>query len=211
MYRRQRSAPADSATHPTRAKILDAAIAVLNEDGFDRFTVQRVLEVAGVSRATLYNHFGDVDSLIEAALVATFDQELRQSVATVAVLIDKASDRSAFREALRQFVGSVARMPAAIRLRRTHTIALTSTRPTLAAAVASVQDEITDAFETLARTVQARGFARPDLDTRAVAVLLQAAGIGRIVDDAATDPIGDERWAAVYFDLLDRVILGTGD
>ena len=42
---------------------------------------------------------------------------------------------------------------------------------------------------------------------RAVAVMVQAAGIGRIVDEASSEPIGDDRWAAVYFDLIDRLVL----
>jgi AcrR family transcriptional regulator len=61
MARRQRSSRAP-AVRPTYSKILEQAVVVLNEDGFDRFNVQRVLESAEVSRATLYRHFPDVDS-----------------------------------------------------------------------------------------------------------------------------------------------------
>lgn len=211
MYRRQRASSNKAVITPTRARILDAAVEVMNRDGFDRFNVAQVLELAGVSRATLYNHFGDVDALIEAALVETFGEELRQSISTITGLLENTSDRHAFRKALRQFIDGVARMPVVVRLRRTHTIALTSTRPALAAAISLVQQDITDAFEHLIRTMQARGLARTDLDPRAIAVILQAAGVGRIIDDAAKDPIGDDRWAAVYFEFLDRTVLSPGD
>lgn len=211
MYRRQRAASTKAPAQPTRTRILEAAVRVMNEDGFDRFNVKRVLELAGVSRATLYNHFQDVDALIEAALVETFDQELRQSVTTISGILAESSDRQAFRKALRQFVDGLARIPTIVRLRRTHTIALTSTRPALAAAVSVVQEGITDAFEMLLRTSEARGFTRVDLDLRAVAVLLQAASVGRIIDDATTDRINDKRWAAVYFDFIDRTLLLPDD
>lgn len=64
MYRRQR-ATYEEARQPTQTRILNAAVTVMREDGFDRLNIQRVLELAEVSRATLYNRFGDVDSLIE--------------------------------------------------------------------------------------------------------------------------------------------------
>jgi AcrR family transcriptional regulator len=196
--------------NPTHARILSAAVAVLNEDGFDRFNVQRVLDLAGVSRATLYNRFGDVDSLIEAALAEVFGQELRDSAATVAGLIDAAPDLATLRATLRAFVQGMARIPTEVRLRRTHTIALTATRPALASTIAALQDDITSAFEALIRAIEARGFARPGLDHRAMAVLIQAAGVGRIVDEASSESIGDARWAAAYFDLLDRLLLADG-
>ncbi len=68
MSRRQRTRRHEGA-HPTYDKILEQATTVLSDDGFDQFNVQRVLDGAEVSRATLYNHFADVDTLIEAALV----------------------------------------------------------------------------------------------------------------------------------------------
>lgn len=64
MYRRQRATSAE-ARQPTQTRIVNAAVTVMREDGFDRLNIQRVLELAAVSRATLYNRFGDVDSLIE--------------------------------------------------------------------------------------------------------------------------------------------------
>ena len=71
MSRRQRSRRHEG-EHPTYTAILEQAMVVLTEEGFDRFNVQQVLDGAQVSRATLYNHFADVDTLIEAALIATF-------------------------------------------------------------------------------------------------------------------------------------------
>lgn len=206
MYRRQR-ATSEEARQPTQTRILNAAVTVMREDGFDRFNIQRVLELADVSRATLYNRFGDVDSLIEAALTELFGHELRQSAETITGLVEAAQNQEDFRHALRELIAGIARLPAEIRFRRTHTLALTASRPNLAGTIARAQDEITDAFESLLRAADARGFTRAGLDHRAVAVMVQAAGVGRIVDEASSEPIGDDRWAAVYFDLIDRLVL----
>lgn len=208
MYRRQRSATTEP--NPTESKILDAAVAVLNDVGFDRFSVPQVLERAGVSRATLYNHFADVDALIEAALVATFGQELGRSRDTINSILETSPDAATFRANLETFVTGLSRLPASVRLRRAHTLALTASRPSLAAAIGEVQDRITAEWTDSIVALQARGFIRPDVDPRRAAVLVQMPGIGRIVDDAANDPIGDDGWAAAYFEMIDRTLLTGG-
>lgn len=206
MSRRQRVSRTGD-TRSTHEKILKQAVNVINEDGFDMFNVQKVLELAGVSRATLYLHFSDVDDLIEAALVATYAQEIAVNRALLDDLIDKCPDKQSFRNALRDVIDLTSRIPAAVRLRRTHTIALCATRPTLAAAIAKEQDELTAACEHTVREAQRRGFARADLDARVFGEMMQAIPLGRIVGDAGSERISDERWAATYFDILDRAIL----
>lgn len=210
MYRR-RGAAGSSAPHPTYSRILDSAIVVLGQDGFDRFTIQRVLEVAEVSRATLYNHFGDVDSLIEAALIHTFSQELDDSRMALLRLVEEAVDYAAFRVALRAYVQTVAEIPSDVRMRRTHTLSLTAGRPALAVAIRVVQDEITAAWEETIQFIIDRGFARPGLDPRATAVILQALPLGYIVDDVSGDHIGTDRWADSYFELVSRAMLAPVD
>lgn len=205
MYRRQRSTTTEP--NPTEARVLEAAVAVLTEFGFDRFSVPQVLERAGVSRATLYNHFADVDTLIEAALVATFGQELAQSRETITAFLAASPDAATFRANLQSFVIGLSRLPASVRLRRAHTLALTPSRPALAAAIAEVQDRITEEWTQLIVELQSRGFIRPEVEPRLAAVLIQMSGIGRVVDDAASERIGDEGWAAIYFEMIDRTLL----
>lgn len=203
MSRRQRISKAP-AVRPTYSKILEQAMLVLNEDGFDRFSVQKVLEGAEVSRATLYRHFPDVDALIEAALVENFRQVVDLYTRVVSELIEFSTDLSGFREGLRAFLKGFSSIPPEVRLRRTHTIALGSTRPELGAAIAPVQETLTDGWEQNLRRAQRRGFIRKDLDTRVAAVVIQAITLGRIVDDAAVSHVGDERWANSIFEFLDR-------
>jgi AcrR family transcriptional regulator len=184
---------------------------VLTDDGFDQFNVQRVLDGAGVSRATLYNHFTDVDTLIEAALVATFTQETDLYRARLAGIVDDAPDRAAFRDRLHSLIQDFSHLPAAVRLRRTHTIALSATRPQLAESIADLQDQINETWSATIRDAQARGFVRTDLDPHATAVMVLSVTIGRIVDDAARNKLGDERWAEACFDLLATAMLPPGD
>jgi AcrR family transcriptional regulator len=148
MSRRQRSRRHEG-EHPTYTAILEQAMAVLTEDGFDRFDAQRVLDGAGVSRATLYNHFAD--TLIEAVLIATFTRETDLYRARLATIVDDASDRAAFREVLRTLMNHFSHLPDTVRLRRAHTMVLSAARPQLATAIAELQDQIS---ETWSQTIR---------------------------------------------------------
>ena len=51
-------------------RILDAAVQVIVECGYERATVAQIAAAAGVGEATLYRRFGDKDSLLREALQA---------------------------------------------------------------------------------------------------------------------------------------------
>lgn len=206
MSRRQRLTKTPEGVS-TREKILRCAIAVLSEDGFDRFNVQLVLKEASVSRATLYRHFPDVDGLIEAALVETFHQELDRFQQLANDLVERSTDSESFRDEVRDFFVTFSSIPAVFRLRRTHTFVLASTRPGLAATIATMQEILTDKWEATIQVAQDKGFFRQELDTRAAAVLLQAVALGRIVDDTSASQVSNERWANMYFELVDRTMM----
>lgn len=54
--------------------ILDGAVKVFTENGFDTSSMDRIAEVAGVSKRTIYNHFQNKESLFQA-IVADFLKE----------------------------------------------------------------------------------------------------------------------------------------
>lgn len=210
MTRRQRSSRRPT-VRPTYTKILEHARLVLNEDGFDRFSVQRVLDTAEVSRATLYRHFPDVDSLIEAALIENFRGVVDLYLGMVVDMVERSTDADDFRRAVRAFLTTFSTIPPSVRLQRTHTIALAATRPDLAEEIGEVQESLTDGWADAFHTAQQRGLMRPDLDTRAAAVIIQSMGLGRIVDDAATTRLDNERWAEAMFDFITRALLDPGN
>jgi len=173
--------------------------------------VQRVLDGAGIRRATLYNHFTDVDTLIEAALVATFTRVTDLCHARLAGIADEAPDQDAFRDKLRSLIREFSRLPPTVRLRQTHTIALSATHPQWAKSIVELQNQTAEALSTTIRDAQVRGFLRSDLDPHATAVMGLSVRISRFVDDAADHRLGDERWAAAYFNALDKAMLTPED
>lgn len=189
---------------PVREKLLVQAIELLAKEGFDRFNVQRVLDGAGVSRATLYRHFPDVDGLIEAAMVEIFRQQVDLTLGAARDLVELSTDREMFRDGLRPLLEALSKTPAQVRIQRAHTLVLGASRPELGKAVATVQESLNDGWEEVVRSAQMRGLVRKDVDPRTVGVLVQSLSLGRIIDEVAVKHMGDTNWAKALFDVLDR-------
>lgn len=207
VYRRQQRRGTDTQMHPTYEKILNTAVEVLMEQGFDRFNVQDVLDRAEISRGTLYHHYGDVDSLIEAALAATYSRELNLNRTAISDLIERCKTVTEFRREIKRLLVMVAEMPASVRLRRVHTIALCQTRPDLDEAIRHEQDQNNHAWHDLIVTAQAKGFVRSDVAPTVGAALVQGIGISRITDEISSEPMSNQAWADLLFDFYDKFLL----
>jgi AcrR family transcriptional regulator len=62
------SASAAAQPHDTRARILDAALELFSEHGFDGTTLQQIADRLGFTKAALYYHFRSKDDLLRALI-----------------------------------------------------------------------------------------------------------------------------------------------
>lgn len=79
----------------TRAAILEAATRVLYERGLDGIGVAELCTRVGVSKETLYRHFGTKDGLVDAVLRARSDRVTNWLAAAAAAAGDDPSDQLA--------------------------------------------------------------------------------------------------------------------
>ena len=63
-----------------RAAILEAAKQMFTQGGFDGASMDQIAAAAGVSKLTVYSHFGDKEALFAAAVKAHCDQQLPSSL-----------------------------------------------------------------------------------------------------------------------------------
>jgi TetR/AcrR family transcriptional regulator, mexJK operon transcriptional repressor len=108
--------PTNSATK--HAAIERAALALFLRDGYDRTSVDAIAAEAGVSKRTVYSHFGDKENLFLTALRDTRD-ELRDQVGEIIEQTMTGTDaESALLACVRQVVDLTARSPRRARLVR---------------------------------------------------------------------------------------------
>lgn len=63
-----------------RAAILDAAKRIFTQSGFDGTSMDQVASEAGVSKLTVYSHFGDKEGLFSAVVKAHCEQQMPSSL-----------------------------------------------------------------------------------------------------------------------------------
>lgn len=63
-----------------RAQVLDAALRMVNEHGWQGATTRRIAEAAGVNEVTLFRHFGSKETLIREAMCRCADQAPLQAL-----------------------------------------------------------------------------------------------------------------------------------
>ena len=63
-----------TATSEVEERIIDAAVRCASRVGLRRFSMADVATAAGLSRGTVYNHFGDRGRLLDAVLSGLADQ-----------------------------------------------------------------------------------------------------------------------------------------
>ncbi|NYI03522.1 TetR/AcrR family transcriptional regulator [Allostreptomyces psammosilenae] len=78
-----------------RWAILDAAFAVFAREGYAQAGVDAIAAEAGVAKATVYNHFGDKETLLRQAVTAHAERALAQNLAAVERLTDRGGELGA--------------------------------------------------------------------------------------------------------------------
>lgn len=114
-----RNQPQQPRSRATVAVILDAAIRVLDREGFDALTTSRVAEVAGVSVGTLYQYFAHR----EAIVAALQDRELERAGAMLERVLQSAptlSNQELARSIVAELLGLYRAAPALHRVLAAH-------------------------------------------------------------------------------------------
>jgi TetR/AcrR family transcriptional repressor of mexJK operon len=75
-----------------REAILGAAMRVFAREGYAQAGVDVIATEAGVAKPTVYNHFGDKETLFRQAIAADSDRALREHLAAVGQLRDQGGD-----------------------------------------------------------------------------------------------------------------------
>ena len=201
------AAPAPK-VHPTRHKLIETALRLLDEKSPADITADSILEASGVSKGSLYHHFEDLTDLIEAAMIVRFAVGVNESVQSIAHVISSAKSREDLLHGL-EAVARSAHVPERMRLRATRIqmINLATMNPRFATKLAREQERLTDALADIFQQGQDKGLMNREFDARAAAVLIQAFTLGKIVDEMVEKPMDPEAWNNIISRLI-RLVFG---
>jgi len=193
--------------HPTKALLLETAVALIGERGPQGFTVDELLDTSGISKGSMYHHFEDFTDVIESAEVFRFARFVNEDIGAIVAVMKTVTSREEMFDRFRR-ITEVASSPdrASSRADRAMIIGLASQSPRLARALAAEQDRLTDTLADIAREFQERGFLASHADPRVIAVFVQAYSFGRVVDDIAGTKMSTDGWTALISRIVDTTL-----
>ena len=190
--------------HPTKALLVETVVELLENTKPADIQADKVLEISGISKGSLYHHFEDLGELVETAQVARYSKWITVSVDTMTNILPKAKNISELRTALAAVTKATQRHDLSkYRLERARTLANAEGNPRFQKALAEETDRLTSLLEDLCREVIEKGWFRKDLNPRALAVFIQSYTLGKLVDDFSPNRVPEDVWNA----LIDGIVI----
>jgi AcrR family transcriptional regulator len=193
--------------HPTKKSLVDAACELLEGLRADEIQVDEVLQHSGISKGSLYHHFEDFAELIETALVTRFVIGADRDLAYLTTIFETSTSQNdllAKLEIVTERTQSEANK--ARRFERAEVLARSQRNPRLQTLLAREQQRVTNEFTELVKLGQQKEWLRQGISASAVAVLIQAYTLGRLIDDIAEHPIQASDWNSLINEVLHKAL-----
>jgi len=192
----------------TRARLLAATIAAIDEGGEAAVSVEEIARAAGVTAPTIYNHFRNRDGLIAEAQAERFDRRLTEDFGILSAWVEHVTTREEFLEVTEAiFAYLLDDERKQWRLDRISAIGAAVGRPALSQIVALKFDRIVEQFASAMSPLQARGLIRADVDLPTYAAWFTGAVTGRIFIEFGPTSIDGEAWNRVFREAALAVVL----
>lgn len=192
----------------TRARLLAATIAAIDEGGEAAVSVEEIARVAGVTAPTIYNHFRNRDGLIAEAQAERFDRRLASDFGLLAGWVETVTTQEQFlevTEAIFAYLLDAERRQ--WRMDRITAVGAAVGRPQLAEIVAEKFEGIVEQFATAMQPLQERGFIRPDLDLATFAAWFSGAVTGRLFIELGPTRVDGAAWDRMFRDAALSLVL----
>ena len=193
---------------PDLHEVVAVAIELLLEHGEGGFRIEDVIERTGISKSSLYLHFGDRDGLIGTAYVEQFTTDTNRNISQAIAIFDDIKTISQLEAVLPAFVKAVASVPHQIRWNRVDVLSAARYRPEFMARIAEAQTRLNSALTEALSVQQKLGNVRKDLSAREMAVLIQGVSFGRVFRDLDTkmdrDDLGD--WSELALQVYKLIL-----
>jgi AcrR family transcriptional regulator len=191
----------------TKSRILNAAIAMMDEGGEAAVRLGAIAENLGIKEPSIYHHFTNRTELINAAYVEWYWQCLKTDVPVEAmmVLVETKDDYvRALRKTMEWSYQPERHHARAIRL---SVLGAAQRSPDLAVSINDINKKFLASIADAANVAQQKGWLRTDLDPMAIAYWLHGQIIGRTVAEMDPEHVDLAQWDKVSFEAVLGLIL----
>jgi AcrR family transcriptional regulator len=191
----------------TKSRILNAAIAMMDEGGEAAVRLGAIAENLGIKEPSIYHHFTNRTELINAAYVEWYWQCLKTDIPVEAlmVLVETKDDYvRALRKTMEWSYQPERHHARAIRL---SVLGAAQRSPELAVSINDINKKFLASIADAANVAQQKGWLRTDLDPMAIAYWLHGQIIGRTVAEMDPEHVDLAQWDKVSFEAVLGLIL----
>jgi AcrR family transcriptional regulator len=194
-------------TETTKSRILNAAIAMMDEGGESAVRLGAIAENLGIKEPSIYHHFTNRTELVNAAYVEWYWQCLKTDIPVEAmmVLVETREDYvRAVRKTMEWSYQPERHHARAIRL---SVLGAAQRNPELAVAINEINKKFLATIADAALVAQQQGWVRQALDPMAIAYWLHGQIIGRVVAEMDPGHVDLAQWDKVSFEAVLGMIL----
>ena len=197
-----------SSFHPTKRLLVETVVELLETKKPNEILAEEVLEISGVSKGSMYHHFEDLQELVETAQLVRYSKWIDLSIEFMTKYVLGANTKEEFVKSLRALTElTQASDRKGARAERARALAACFDNPRMAKAMGAETQRHTDALADIIQEVQHRGFVRPDVDTKAIAVFIQSYTLGKMVNDYNPTGVDDQTWVELISTMAVRTFV----
>lgn len=191
----------------TMSRIMDFALAEFNEVGPDDFNLDRVLEKSGVSRSSVYHHFGGRHGVIAAVEAKLVENDVDLNNIGLREFVKIATSAAEILAVIRMEIAAGSKSEdKETRQRRARTFVAAQRSEFLYEVLQTKQREATEYLSETLQIATARGLIQPRVPEMAIAQLMLSLLFGRILVDLVDTENGDPLWTQATLDSLEFLL-----
>ena len=191
----------------TMSRIMDFALAEFNEVGPDDFNLDRVLEKSGVSRSSVYHHFGGRHGVIAAVEAKLVENDVDLNNIGLREFVNIATSAAEILAVIRMEIAAGSKSEdKETRQRRARTFVAAQRSEFLYEVLQTKQREATEYLSETLQIATARGLIQPRVPEMAIAQLMLSLLFGRILGDLVGSENGDQLWTQATLDSLEFLL-----
>ena len=195
------------ANHPTKQRLIDVTVELLENKQPQDIQVDEILETSGISKGSLYHHFVDLGELLEVALTVRYARYVDMSIGFMATELMVTNKDDLFRGLIRLTELTQDPARAKYRLERARALALAEGNPRFAKMLGEEQTRLTSSIADIIHDLQNKELVSKKYEANVIATYIQSYTLGIVINDITTKPIDMNAWRSVINDIAKYVFL----
>jgi AcrR family transcriptional regulator len=191
----------------TMSRVMKFAMAEFNKVGPDDFNLDRVLEKSGVSRSSVYHHFGGRHGVIAAVEAKLVEKDIDVNNIGLREFVNVANNAQEILAVIKLEIAQGSKQEDKVtRQRRVSTFVAAQRSELLYEVLQSKQRQATEYLCETLQIATSRGLIKPRVPEMGIAQIMLSLLFGRILVDLVGDETSDQLWTQATQESLEYLL-----